>query len=144
MKPAKATDLFGDVSPSEAASLHQEYLGELNKSFANPSTVPGQAPQADPVAQIESLVANKSLSPEAVGALNTALATQRQATADIVKDITLTSPLSTSFAAFDLEAPAKLLTPRPTPLRNKLPRKRGVGTSHRIKRITGYTGTGIS
>lgn len=142
MKPAKATDLFGDVSPSEAASLHQEYLGELNKSFANPSTVPGQAPQADPVAQIESLVANKSLSPEAVGALNTALATQRQATADIVKDITLTSPLSTSFAAFDLEAPAKLLTPRPTPLRNKLPRKRGVGTSHRIKRITGYTGTG--
>lgn len=142
MKPAKATDLFGDVSPAEAANLHQEYLGELNKSFSNPSTVPGQAPQADPVAQIESLVANKSLSAEAVGALNTALASQRQATADIVKDITLTSPLSTSFAAFDLEAPAKLLTPRPTPLRNKLPRKRGVGTSHRIKRITGYTGTG--
>jgi hypothetical protein len=61
---------------------------------------------------------------------------------EIQKDITLTSPLSTSFAAFDLEAPSKLLTPRPTPLRNRIPRKKGVGTSHRVKRITGYTGTG--
>jgi hypothetical protein len=61
---------------------------------------------------------------------------------DIQKDITLTNPLSTSFAAFDLEAPSKLLTPRPTPLRNRIPRKKGVGTSHRVKRILGYTGTG--
>jgi hypothetical protein len=142
MQHAKATDLFGDVSPAEAAQRHQEYLGELNKSLSNASTVPGQAPSASPESQLEALVANKSLSADAVGALNTALTAQRQMTADIVKDITLTSPLSTSFAAFDLEAPAKLLTPRPTPLRNKLPRKKGVGTSHRIKRITGYTGTG--
>jgi hypothetical protein len=91
---------------------------------------------------MEALVANKSMSPDALGALNSALAAQRQAQADIVKDISLTTPLSTSFAAFDLEAPAKLLTPRPTPLRNRLPRKKGVGTSHRIKRILGYTGTG--
>jgi hypothetical protein len=35
-----------------------------------------------------------------------------------------------------------LLTPRPTPLRNRIPRKKGVGTSHRVKRILGYTGTG--
>ena len=77
-----------------------------------------------------------------MGALNSALASQRLAMQDIQKDITLTSPLSTSFAAFDLEAPSKLLTPRPTPLRNKIARKKGVGTSHRVKRITGYTGTG--
>jgi hypothetical protein len=138
----KATDLFGDVKPKKAAELQEQYLGELNKSLSNPSTVPGQAPQVDPAAQIEALVANKSLSPDAVGSLNAALAAQRTATADIVKDISLTSPLSTSFAAFDLEAPAKLLTPRPTPLRNKIVRKKGVGTSHRVKRITGYTGTG--
>ena len=138
----KATDLFGDVKPKKAAELQEQYLGELNKSFSNASTVPGQAPTADATSQIESLVANKSLSPDAVGALNAALAAQRTAQADIVKDISLTSPLSTSFAAFDLEAPAKLLTPRPTPLRNKLVRKKGVGTSHRVKRITGYTGTG--
>jgi len=138
----KATDLFGDVQPKQAAELQEQYLGELNKSLANPSTVPGQAPTVDPASQIEALVANKSLSPDAVGSLNAALAAQRTASADLVKDISLTSPLSTSFAAFDLEAPAKLLTPRPTPLRNKIVRKRGVGTSHRVKRITGYTGTG--
>jgi hypothetical protein len=138
----KATDLFGDVKPKKAAELQEQYLGELNKSFSNPSTTPGQAPTVDPASAIEALVANKSLSPDAVGSLNAALAAQRTASADIVKDISLTSPLSTSFAAFDLEAPAKLLTPRPTPLRNKIVRKKGVGTSHRVKRITGYTGTG--
>ena len=138
----KAADLFGNVEPKEAARLQDAYLTELNKSFSNASTTPGVAPQADPTAQMEALIANKSLSPEAVASLNTALASQRSISADIAKEITTTSPLSTSFAAFDLEAPAKLLTPRPTPLRNKIVRKKGVGMSHRIKRITGYTGTG--
>lgn len=139
----RATDLFSDaITPKAAAERHEEYIGELSKSLSNASTVPGQAPSQDPTAVLENLVANKSLSPDAVGALNNALASQRMAMQDIQKDITLTSPLSTSFAAFDLEAPSKLLTPRPTPLRNKLPRKKGVGTSHRVKRITGYTGTG--
>jgi hypothetical protein len=63
-------------------------------------------------------------------------------TADVVKDLTLTSPLSTGYVAYDLEAPAKLLAPRLTPLRNRIPRGRGVGTAHRYKRITGHTGTG--
>jgi len=150
----KATDLFGDVSAKEAAVRNEEYSVELNKAMGHAVTDPsaimaiksGQATFAqasgDPVAVLESAVANKSLTPEAVGALNNALASQRLAMQDIQKDISLTSPLSTSFAAFDLEAPAKLLTPRPTPLRNKIARKKGVGTSHRVKRILGYTGTG--
>lgn len=138
----KAKDLFGDVSPREAVERQEQFIGELNKSFANASTTPGVAPSSDPIATMEALVANKSLSPDAVGALNTALTTQRAISADIAKEITTTTPLASSFAAFDLEAPAKLLTPRPTPLRNKIVRKKGVGMSHRIKRITGYTGTG--
>jgi hypothetical protein len=142
MEPVKAKDLFGDASPKESATKMEEYLTTLNKSFSVPTSMPGQPTQVDPTSQIEALVANKSLSPDAVGSLNAALAVQRGVNADIVKDITLTSPLSSSFAAFDLEAPAKLLTPRPTPLRNKIVRKKGIGTSHRIKRITGYTGTG--
>ena len=142
MEAVKASDLFGDVSAKKAAQKHEEFLGELNKSFANPSTTPGVAPTADPTRAIETMIANKSLAPEALGALNSALAAQRSASADIIKDITLSNPLSTSFAAFDLEAPSKLLTPRPTPIRNKIARKKGVGTSHRIKKITGYTGTG--
>ena len=138
----RATDLFGDASPKEAAERHEEYLDTLSKSLSRAQTVPGHAPEADPIAQLENLTLSKSLSPEASASLNNALNSQRMAMQEIQKDITLTSPLSTSFAAFDLEAPSKLLTPRPTPLRNRIPRKKGVGTSHRVKRITGYTGTG--
>lgn len=138
----KAADLFGEVSPKKAAQAQEAYLGELNKALSAPVNPMTGAREANPIAEMEALVANKSLSADAVGALNTALAAQRGVMGDVVKDISLTSPLSTSFAAFDLEAPAKLLTPRPTPLRNMLPRKKGVGTAHRIKRITGYTGTG--
>jgi hypothetical protein len=142
LTPPKAADLFSDATPREAAERFEEYSSELAKSLSNASHVPGQAPQADPISTLEALAANKSLSGDAMNGLNTALAAQRMAMQDIQKEITLTTPLSTSFAAFDLEAPAKLLTPRPTPLRNRIPRKKGVGTSHRVKRILGYTGTG--
>jgi len=138
----RAKDLFGDATPLDAAKRMEEFTETLGKSLSNASSVPGQAPAVDPITAIESLVANKSLSGDALAGLNSALASQRTAMQDIQKDISLTSPLTTSFAAFDLEAPAKLLTPRPTPLRNRIPRKKGVGTSHRVKRILGYTGTG--
>ena len=138
----RAKDLFGDATPIEAAQKMEEFTEVLGKSLSNSSSVPGQAPAVDPLTAIEGLVANKSLTPDALAGLNNALASQRLAMQEIQKDISLTSPLSTSFAAFDLEAPAKLLTPRPTPLRNRIPRKKGVGTSHRVKRILGYTGTG--
>jgi hypothetical protein len=138
----RAKDLFDGSSPVEAAEKMDSYTAELSKSLSNSSSVPGQAPTPDATSQLEALAASKSLSPSAAAGLQNALAAQRLAMQDIQKDVTLTSPLSTSFAAFDLEAPAKLLTPRPTPLRNRIPRKKGVGTSHRVKRITGYTGTG--
>ena len=138
----RAKDLFGGATPIEAAQKMEEFTDLLGKSLSNASGTPGQAPAVDPLTAIEGLVANKSLTPDALAGLNNALASQRLAMQEIQKDVTLTSPLSTSFAAFDLEAPAKLLTPRPTPLRNRIPRKKGVGTSHRVKRITGYTGTG--
>ena len=143
LTPPKATDLFGDVdSAKKAAKRMDEYQGELAKALSAGTNVPGQAPAANPMATLEALASQKSLAPDALAGLNNAISAQRLAMQDIQKDISLTSPLSTSFAAFDLEAPAKLLTPRPTPLRNRIPRKKGVGTSHRIKRITGYTGTG--
>jgi hypothetical protein len=142
MENLKASDLYGESNPKVAAERHEEFVGELSKSLSSPrSFVNGQMGQ-DPTAQLEALATNKSLTPEVLGSLQNALATQRTVSADIAKEITLTTPLSSSFAAFDLEAPAKLLTPRPTPLRNKIPRKKGIGTSHRIKVISGYTGTG--
>jgi hypothetical protein len=142
LQAPKAADLFDGASPVEAAERMEEFQATLNKSLANGVSTPGQTPVADPVAAMEQLAISKSLTAEASASLQSALSAQRLAMQDIQKDITLTSPLSTSFAAFDLEAPSKLLTPRPTPLRNRIPRKKGVGTSHRVKRITGYTGTG--
>jgi len=138
----RAKDLFGDATPIEAAQKMEEYTDLLGKALSSASSVPGQAPAADPISAMESLASSKSLTPDALAGLNNALASQRVAMQDIQKEITLTVPLSTSFAAFDLEAPSKLLTPRPTPLRNRIPRKKGIGTSHRVKRILGYTGTG--
>ena len=155
LAPVKATELFSDSTSSKDAAVRMdEYTDAFNKSvgqsISDPSAIMAiksgtstfASASGDPVSTLEALATNKSLSPDAVGALNNALASQRLAMQDIQKDITLTSPLSTSFAAFDLEAPSKLLTPRPTPLRNKIARKKGVGTSHRVKRINGYTGTG--
>ena len=139
----KAADLFADATDAKSSAVRmEEYVEVLGKSLSASTNTPGVSAPVDATAQLEALAANKSISPDALGALNSALAAQRQAQADIVKDISLTSPLSSSFAAFDLEAPAKLLTPRPTPLRNKIARKKGVGTSHRVKRVLGYTGTG--
>jgi len=136
----RAKDLFGDVSAKAAAEKMEDYTSTLSQSLSKSVAMPGQ--QSSTTSAIEALVANKSLAPDVLSSLNTALSAQRGAMGDVVKDISLTSPLSSSFAAFDLEAPAKLLTPRPTPLRNRIPRKKGVGTAHRIKRVLGYTGTG--
>jgi len=142
MENLKVKDLFNESNPKVAAERHEEYLGELSKSLSSPRQfVNGELGQ-DPTKQLETLAANKSLTPDALASLQTALTQQRGAVGEINKEITLTSPLSSSFAAFDLEAPAKMLTPRPTPLRNKIPRKKGIGTSRRVKRITAYTGTG--
>ena len=142
MENLKVHDLFNESNPKVAAERHDEYIGELSKSLSSPRPfVNGELGQ-DPTQQLEALALSKSLTPDALSSLQTALTAQRGAMGDINKEITLTNPLSTSFAAFDLEAPAKMLTPRPTPLRNKIPRKKGIGTSRRVKRILGYTGTG--
>ena len=154
LEQPKAADLFDGATPIEAAERQEAYNATFNKSVSNAVTDPsaimaiksGVATFRDaannPVALMESLAVSKSLSPEASASLNNALSAQRLAMQDIQKEITTTSPLGSSFAAFDLEAPAKMLTPRPTPLRNRIPRKKGIGMSHRVKRILGYTGTG--
>ena len=58
------------------------------------------------------------------------------------KEWTTTAPISDGLVPYDLEAPAKLLTPRPTPLRNTIPRVKGQGAVRRFKVISGFTGTG--
>jgi hypothetical protein len=142
MENLKVKDLFDESNPKVAAERHEEFLGALDKSLSAPRPFINGELGVDATTELERLASSKSLAPEALASLQTALASQRGAMGDINKEITLTNPLGTSFAAFDLEAPAKMLTPRPTPLRNKIPRKKGIGTSRRVKRITAYTGTG--
>jgi len=84
----------------------------------------------------------KSLGAEALASLTATLATLGTQIPDLVKDITTSSPVSTGLVAYDLEAPAKMLTPKPTPLRNRIPRRPGIGLNRQYKRITGFTGTG--
>jgi len=68
----------------------------------------------------------------------------------LAKDISSTSPLNTTisqtfgFVPFDLSAPAKLLYPVKTPLRQKLPRTRGQGNASMSKRVTGISGSGTA
>jgi len=60
---------------------------------------------------------------------------------DLYKDITVASP--GNLHPYDLEAPAKQLVPRFSPLRNDLPRQKGQGTAREYRRILGYTNTGM-
>lgn len=61
--------------------------------------------------------------------------------AELGKNITLTSPLSSGFVPFDLVAPSRLIYPVYSPLRNKVPRVAGQGTSHRAKLVTAIAGS---
>lgn len=60
---------------------------------------------------------------------------------ELAKDITTTVP--GNLHPYDLEAPAKQLVPRFTPLRNDIPRQKGIGTAREYRRILGYTNTGM-
>jgi hypothetical protein len=64
--------------------------------------------------------------------------------AGLGKSFTTGSPVSTGLVPFDLEAPSHLLYWFDTPLRAKLPRLPGRGSSHRTKVITAITGSQTS
>ena len=87
--------------------------------------------------RIESI--QKGLSPDVLASIQGELDAAKAAVADLGKDWSLTFPNSAGLVPYDLEAPAKLLVPRQTPLRNSLPRQKGVGTSRQFRRITGWS-----
>lgn len=151
---ASSVDLksaFDTDKPAEVATRLESLKTALNdapntRNGWAPTLAGFQAPPADPVDTLSKALAapelSKAISAEVMSSITAQLATTQGAMADLQKDFTLTSPLSTGYVAYDLEAPAKILTPRPTPLRNRIPRGKGIGTAHRYKRITGFTGTG--
>jgi hypothetical protein len=149
----KTGDMFGDAeNPLEIAERFESYKASLTKSAQNPLPTPGiptldgQAsnPMLDLQKSLGSDIVQKALSPELLESVRNSLMDSQ-----IVKDsqgILVGSGGSLGgtggLNAYDLEAPAKLLAPRPTPLRNRIARRKGIGTAHQYKRITGFTGTG--
>lgn len=151
---ARPEELFDFESPSDLATKFDAFKSAINGAPSTqdgsvtlhtgdgaPTLIKSDAPGA--VKQLErafsSEVLTKALGADQVASIQQALADNQ---ADLVKDLSLTSPLSTGYVAYDLEPAAKLLTPRPTPLRNRIVRKPGRGTARKYKRITGFTGTG--
>lgn len=148
-------ELFSDVTdPVARVERFEAFKTALNKSAeeraardrAGQYFVPGQGWQAGaprPGAELDAAVATleKSVSADVLAGLQGEIDRAKAAQADLAKDITLTSPLSTGLVPFDLQAPAKFLAPRNTPLRNKIARTQGVGTAARFKRITGISGS---
>ncbi|MFI8535337.1 hypothetical protein ACIGMX_34470 [Streptomyces aquilus] len=130
-----------DIAPTRTlgpADVVQAFTEGRGISFEQqPTTAYGALTKALGGADIQ-----KSLSAESLASITGALDELKAQQPDLVKDITTSSPVAGGLVAFDLEAPAKMLTPRPTPLRNRIARKRGIGLSHRFKVISGFSGTG--
>src|SRR5260370_6340970 len=59
--------------------------------------------------------------------------------ADLGKEITLTSPLSTSLAMYYLQVPAKKTFPVLSPFRNSMPRTDGIGNAVHYKVLQGIS-----
>ncbi len=151
MVPIK--ELFADAqSPAEVASRFEAFKGALDASAHQQAAAkaagisfisdPDHGPNwirpegnasADALATL-----GKSVSPDILASLTEEL----NKNGTLNKDLSLTSPISTGLVPYDLEAPAKFLVPVRTPLRNRIPRIKGQGTSRRFKQITGISNSG--
>lgn len=149
-------NLFGDVSTTERAQkmellksmLDQSALEREARKAAGASWAPeagwmyGSSPAATAIAQLTaSADLQKAMSPDALASLQASLA---QAQADLTKDISLTSPLSSGLVPYDLAPLAMVFRPPLTPLRNWIPRVAGTGSARKYKRITGFSNSGNS
>lgn len=144
----KISDLFGGAAPAEAAQRLEAFKGALDsaageqaaRKAAGMTWTQETGWQATPVSEANAAIATleKSVSADVLASIRAELAK-----ADTInKDISLTSPLASGLVPYDLEAPAKMLVPVETPLRNRIARVRGQGTSRRFKRITGVSNSG--
>lgn len=155
--PAKM--LFSDAqSPRELSEMQDEFVAEMTKStigglvgetyIAGANGINQGAGAIDysighrqeQKASLAKACADVEMAKSAVSDMSRTLTGARSEL--LSKEWTLSNPIGTGLVPFDLEAPAKLLTPRPTPLRNSIPRLRGQGGQRRFKVISGFTGTG--
>lgn len=147
----KPRDMFDTNDPVQIATAFEDYKDSLDKALAAPKQwgfggpIEAQPTGAELVGQgLDSLELNKALSADTVASIRTQLAQAELSKAP--GSLSNTTPIAAGLVAFDLEGPSKKLFPRETPIRNRIPRKKGIGTSHRFKVISGITGssTGVN
>lgn len=143
----KSSDMFDSDNAVDVTNKFEEFKSALSKSLDAPRPVGpngpfsgGEAAQS-PVAALQASLDNPDIS-KALGSDVVESVRTQMAQSELNKDWTLGNPVSTGLYLYDLEAPAKLLAPRPTPLRNRIARRKGQGNAHQFKTITGLTGTG--
>lgn len=147
-------EMFSDCSTSvERGERFEQYKTALTKSIdrhdrGEDRFIKKQAIVRGGKGTVESLVErvasiSKSLSPEDAASITAELEAVKAQQADLQKDWTFAGPSSVQLVPYDLEAPAKLLVPRFTPLRNDIAREKGEGTGRQFKRILGFTNAGV-
>ncbi|MBT8160997.1 MULTISPECIES: hypothetical protein [Arthrobacter] len=121
---AVAADTFFRKAIKKGFEAPAEVAKGLNPMFSGAIGAAMQTPQSAAMGQL-------------VGQLEQILGTE------LGKNISLTSPLASGLVPFDLAAPAKLIYPVHSPLRNLFPRVPGQGLSHRAKVITAVSGSAM-
>lgn len=153
--------VFADAeTKTEVGDRFEAYKSKLNKAIARKDAGTDRLVKQErgwkivkggggPAGPSESFAAHaaeitKTLSPESAAAVSALLAEQQ---ADLTKDITFAGPQgpggTTQLIPYDLEAPAKEMYPKFTPIRNELSRVKGQGGSREYKRINGVTNSGL-
>lgn len=151
------SDMFSDTTdPVQVAQRFEQYKGALSAEHQKAAAggrafAPGVGIVEDPAAKTKAIqgrveAITKSIGPDVAASVQAELDSLNSAlTADIGKDWTLpgTAPNSATLVPYDLEAPAKLLVPRLTPLRNGLPRDKGQGSARQFRVIDGWSNSGF-
>lgn len=107
----------------------------IQKGFASPAGAARVTEILDNVTKAAGAGALTAISAEDLGQLRALVQ------GNVQKNWTPTTPVT--LAPYDLQAPAKLLVPHETPLRNSLPRERGVGSAGQYRAITSFTNDGL-
>lgn len=153
----KLADMFGTDDPARQGQLVAEYHDAMTKSLAatdagevrwdsinrRPVTMdPAVRTAREAIEHLDRI--EKAYGAGADAAMAQDLATLRESLGTINKDWTPTSPVAAGLVPYDLEAPAKVLVPKHTPLRNSLPRVKGQGNARQFRRILSFTNAGIA
>lgn len=157
------SDMFSDTTdPVQITDRFEQYKGALSTEHQKAAGggrafAPGRGIVDDPTAKARAIAdrvdsITKSISPDVLSSVQGEIdALKGSLSADIGKDWALPGTLSgagapnnaATLVPYDLEAPAKLLVPRLTPLRNRVSRGKGQGTARQFRRILGWSNAGI-